>query len=195
MDIWEVEKLELFLIFFIPGFISVKVYDLLIPKERRDFSSSIYEIVGYSALNFAALSWLIFLILTESFYINHKFYYSLSLFFVMFVAPAMWPFVFLKLSEWDPIAKRIVHPVGKPWDFVFEKRESLWVIIHLKDGKKIGGKFFENSFASSYPFEEQIYLEEIWELDEKGEEFIRPIERSKGMIILGEEISGIEFFE
>ena len=30
----------LFLVFFVPGFISLKVYDLFIPSERRDFSKS-----------------------------------------------------------------------------------------------------------------------------------------------------------
>ena len=59
MNIWEADKLVLFLIFFIPGFVSIKVYDLLIPGEQRDFSKSILEVIGYSALNYGALSWFI----------------------------------------------------------------------------------------------------------------------------------------
>ncbi len=39
MNIWEADKLVLFLIFFIPGFVSIKVYDLLIPGEQRDFQN------------------------------------------------------------------------------------------------------------------------------------------------------------
>lgn len=195
MDIWELDKLELFLVFFIPGFISVKVYDLLVPRERRDFSKSLYEIMGYSALNFAALSWLIILTLSESFYIDHKFWYFLSLFFVMFVAPTLWPFVFLKLSTWTPIAKYIIHPFGKPWDFVFSKNKGFWVIVHLTNGEKIGGLLSTNSFVSSYPYEEEIYLEKVWKLDEEGKRFIEPIERSKGIIILEKEISRVELFE
>ena len=31
--------LALFLIFFIPGFITLKVYDLLVPGEARDFQN------------------------------------------------------------------------------------------------------------------------------------------------------------
>ena len=31
------ETFALFLIFFVPGFISIMVYDLRIPGERRDF--------------------------------------------------------------------------------------------------------------------------------------------------------------
>ena len=42
------------------------------------------------------------------------------------------------------------------------------MIIHLKDGRRIGGRFDENSSASSFPAKEQIYIEEVWELDESG---------------------------
>lgn len=194
MNFWQIDKLMLFLIFFIPGFISIKVYDLLVPSERRDFSKSLYEVIGYSTLNFAALSWLIILIHSENFYVAHKGWYFIFLLLIICIAPALWPILFFKLSSWEPIAKHIIHPLKKPWDFVFGKKEAYWVIVHLKDKRKIGGKFAKNSFASSYPSEEQIYLEEVWKLDKAGK-FIRPIKRSKGIIILGKEISSVEFFK
>ena len=40
----------------------------------------------------------------------------------------------------------------------------------------------------------EAFIEEVWKLDEDGR-FIEPIERSKGIIILGKEISSIEFFQ
>ncbi len=194
MDIWQIDKLALFLIFFIPGFISVKIYDLLIPAEERDFSRSLFEVIGYSCLNFAALSWLIILIHLGNFQGKHQIWYFLLLFCIIFIVPVLWPFILLKLSSCKIIAKHIVHPIRKPWDYIFGKKESFWTVVHLKDGRKIGGKFDTNSFASSCPAEEQIYLEEVWELNEKGE-FIKPIERSKGIIILREEILSVEFFK
>ncbi len=194
MDIWQIDKLVLFLVFFIPGFISIKVYDLLIPGERRDFSKSLLEAIGYSSLNFAALSWLIISIHSGNFDVDHKVWYLISLFLIMFVVPVLWPIIFLKFTSWGPLAKYIVHPIQKPWDYIFNKRESSWVIVHLKDGRKIGGKYHINSFSSSYPSEEQIYLEEVWKLDEKNK-FIEPIERSKGIIVLGKEILAVEFFK
>lgn len=194
MDIWQADKMVLFLVLFIPGFISIKVYDLLIPSARRDFSKSLIEVIGYSSLNFAALSWLIILIHSGDFYAHHKACYFTLLFFVMFIAPALWPVLFLKLSSWRPIAKHVIHPIDKPWDYVFAKKEVFWVIVHLKDGRRIGGRFDTDSFASSYPAEEQIYLEEVWKLDEGGR-FVEPIERSRGILILGKEILSVEFFE
>jgi len=78
MDIWNVDKLTLFLVFVLPGFISIKVYDLMVPGERRDFSKSLLEAISYSTLNFGALFWLIALIRRDGFYRGHFILYSLS---------------------------------------------------------------------------------------------------------------------
>lgn len=194
MDIWQLDKLVLFLGFFVPGFISIRIYDLLVPSERRDFSKYLFEAIGYSSLNFAALLWLIILIHSENFYVHCKILYFIFLFIIIFIIPILWPILFLKLSTWTPIARYIIHPIQKPWDYIFGKKEAFWVIIHLKNGRKMGGRYDTNSFSSSYPSEEQIYLEEVWKLD-KNDIFIESIERSKGIIVSAKEISSIEFFK
>ena len=194
MNIWEIDKLQLFLMFVVPGFISIKIYDLIIPGERRDFSKAIVEAIAYSSINFALLSWLIALINSGDFSSKHQIIYAILIIIIMFGFPVLWTVLFLKITEWKPIASKIYHPIQKPWDWYFRKGEPCWVIVHLKDGRKIGGKYDENSFASSFPAEEQIYLEEIWRLDKKGA-FIEQTERSKGMIIFKEEILSVEFFK
>jgi uncharacterized protein DUF6338 len=194
MDIWNVDKLTLFLVFVLPGFISIKVYDLMVPGERRDFSKSLLEAISYSTLNFGALFWLIALIRRDGFYGGHFILYSLSVAMIMVGIPACWPLLFLRLSTWRPIAKHLVHPIRKPWDYVFGKREPFWIIVHLQNGQRIGGWFGIESFASSDPADEQIYLEEAWILDEAGR-FLSPVERSRGIIIMKQEIRAVEFFE
>ena len=92
------------------------------------------------------------------------------------------------------MSTRIINPIPKPWDYVFGKRESYWIIVHFKDGKKIGGRYDTNSFASSYPAEEQIYIEEVWNIDKEGR-FKDKVDRSKGVIISKSDVSAIEFFE
>ena len=106
MDIWEIDKLILFLVFFIPGFISLKVYDLFIAGPRRDFSAAVLEAIGYSALNFAALSWLIVAMHSGGFQAQHRNLYFLAVFAVLFVFPLVWPLVFLRLARVGPIARR-----------------------------------------------------------------------------------------
>ena len=194
MDIFNLNALYLFIIFFIPGFISIKIYDLLIPGEKRDFSSSISEVIAYSCLNYAFLSWLIVLITKNNYYINHTSWFILFVFLILFFAPILWPILFLRIISNELISKYVVNPVPRPWDFIFSKRESYWIIVNLKSGLKIGGLYDTNSYTSSYPIKEQIYLEEVWKLDENGA-FKTPIDRSNGILILGDEISSIEFFK
>lgn len=194
MDIWSADKLTLFLIFFVPGFISIKIYDLLVPGESRDFARAWFDALAYSALNFAALSWLIILIHLDDFPKRHLGWYLFLLLLILIAAPAIWPWVYLRLSSWHPVAKYLVHPIRKPWDYVFGKRETYWVIVHLQDGRRIGGRFDTQSFASSSPAEEQIYLEQVWALDDSGR-FLHAIDRSRGTITIGNQILAVEFFD
>lgn len=194
MDIWQESRLALFLLFFMPGFISIKVYDLLIPGERRDFSKSLLEVVGYSSLNFAPLSPLIILILAGVPLFDNIYFFTLLAMLALFVLPILWPILFVRLQSWPPAAAYLRHPIEKPWDYVFGSKDPFWVIVHLKDGRRVAGKFYSNSFASSYPAEEQIYLEEMWRLDDDGK-FIEPVDRSRGVIVLRSEIALVELFE
>ncbi len=194
MDIWSTDKLVLFLIFFVPGFISMKVYDLMIPGSPREASKSLLDAVSYSTLNFAVLFWLIALIQTNDFYHRHFVLYALAVVAIMVVVPACWPFVYLKLASWGPITRHLTNPIQKPWDYVFGKRIPYWIIVHLKNGVRIGGRFGAKSYASSNPANEQIYLEEVWTLDQEGR-FLKGVEGSRGIIVMQDEIRAVELFE
>ena len=194
MDLWQVDKLLLFLIFFIPGFISIRVYELLIATEKTNFSISLLEAIGFSSLNFAFYSWWIILIHTDQFQHNHPFVYYLSIFFIGFISPILWPFLFLWLTRIRFIKKILLSPIKSAWDYYFNKRESSWVIVNLKNGSRIGGVYSSNSFTSTFPVEKQIYLEELWVLDEKGS-FVERQDRTDGILILEGEIQSLEFYK
>lgn len=84
----DIEKLLLFLVFVVPGFVALKVYDLLIPAERRDFSSSIVEVISFSMVNLAIMSWAILLLIKGQFYKEHQTLFLLSAVGILFVTPA-----------------------------------------------------------------------------------------------------------
>lgn len=194
MDIFNNSSgLLLFVLFFVPGFVSIKVHDLLIASEKRDFSKSFLEAIAFSAINFALLSWLIFPLLYYKIYESNPLIFSVLVFFTILIFPMLWTWIYTKMISSSWLTKHIVHPIKRPWDWFFNKRESCWVIITLKDGRKIGGVFSNKSYASSFPLPEQIYLEVIWNLDQDGR-FVSPVERSKGVIILNDGISTVEFF-
>ena len=95
------------------------------------------------------------------------------------------------MSNW--FQSNAPHPIQKPWDFVFAQRKCYWVIVTLKNEKKIGGLFSSNSFASSTPAPEQIYLEKAWELND-DDRFEKEHVETAGVIILSSEIVTVELF-
>lgn len=192
-DLFE-NNLILFIIFIIPGFISIKIYEMITPVDKRDFSKSIIEVIVYSCFNYAALSWLIYLLLKNQFIIDRTFLYILIIVFILLIFPILWPILLLKIIHWGFIKKIVTNPIPKPWDYVFLKREPYWIIIHLKNGKMVGGIYNTDSYASLYPIEEQLYLQQVWKLDSNGK-FKTPIDRTKGIIVMREDISSIELFK
>lgn len=193
MDIWDESKLAIFIAFVVPGFIAIKTYELLAPSRYTDSSRQLIDAVSYSCLNYGILLWPIYAIETSAIPEGYPNLYVLFWFCVLFLAPIAWVFAWRMLRQWEFLQNIIPHPIQKPWDFVFGQRRCYWVIVTLSDGNKVAGKFGPNSFASSAPSEEQIYLEEEWLLNDEGG-FDRKAEQSAGVIILSSDIRTVEFY-
>ncbi len=112
---------------------------------------------------------------------------------MLLLAPIIWPWLFVRVIQ-PRFAKVFINPIPKPWDVVFRQQGEKWIIVHLVDGRRIGGRFARGSEASSYPAEEQLYLKEVWRLDENGR-FIHPVDRTGGIIVSGKTIEAVEFFD
>jgi hypothetical protein len=184
------ETFALFLVFFVPGFISITVYDALIPGERRDFSKSIFEAIAYSSLNFAALLWLVGIVRTRD--LNPMLWY-LCIFVLLIGMPAVWPLLILRLRRTKWGASRIASPNARVWDEIFAQQVPYWVIVYLKDDRRIGGLYGANSYTSHSPAPPEIYLEETWHVDDKGFTGAR-VKSTAGILIPGADIQAIEFF-
>jgi len=193
MDIWDADKLILFIAFFVPGFITLKVWDLLVPGEVRYPSQSIIEAIAYSCINYALLSWLLILDVRLDLKSSAPVWHGVVIFVILFVAPIVLAFAYWSLRNTDLFLKHFRHPIPKPWDYVFGKQESFWVIVEFFDGTKIGGIYDVDSFSSSFPMEEQIYLQQVWEVN--GDQFLRPVDRSEGVIIWGKYIRCLKFYK
>lgn len=193
MNIWDESKVVIFIAFVVPGFIAIKAYELLAPARHADSSKQVIDAISYSCLNYAILFWPISLIEKNSISVSHPNVYLFFWLFVLFLAPILWVVAWRLLRQWSFVQNIIPHPIQKPWDFVFSQRHPCWIIVTLKDGEKVAGKFGHKSFASSAPSEEQIYLEEEWLLNEDGG-FERQAEQSAGIIILSSEIRSVELY-
>ena len=193
MDIWEQDKLLLFIAFVIPGFISLKAYELFFPSQQADSSKQIVEAVTYSCINYALLFWAIVYVEAHKIRQESEFLYFIFYVFVLFIAPILWAWIWNRIRLSNAFQKNAPHPVEKPWDYVFRQRIPYWVIVTLKDGKKIAGSYDSKSFSSSAPAIDQIYLEETWVLNADGG-FERPREETSGILIVSNEMVSVEFF-
>ncbi|WP_277623049.1 DUF6338 family protein [Burkholderia seminalis] len=191
VDITSVDKLYLAVLFLIPGFVCMKTYSIF-NGERLDASKALVDALAYSCLIYAAFSWAIYWVQTIGRYQLPLFCYVVFWTAILFLVPAggavSW--FFLRRTRW--MASLLPHPLGKAWDYVFSRREPSYVIITLTSGKRVGGAYGGDSFASSYPYDEQIYVEEVWDLDEE-QGFSQRHVRSRGMLISANNIESIEF--
>lgn len=194
MELLELEKLKIFIFFLMPGFISIQAYQLMVPSEYKASTDKIIEAVTYSCINFALLFFPIQYIEQSALEFEHPLLHALFYICVLFVFPVLWVLAFLSLRNLDFFQRKMPHPIAKPWDFVFSQRKKYWVIVTLKTGEKVAGRYSSKSFTSSNPAPEQIYLEETWVLD-KDDSFTRPRQNSEGILILSDEIKTIELFK
>lgn len=172
----------------------MKMYSVIQPGAHKDSSKAILDVVTYSCINYAILLPAIFSVERYGIYHSNPFWYYVFYFFALLVFPASLPGILIKLRKLDFVKQRLPHPTGKPWDYFFSLGVPCWVIVTLKDGQKIGGRFDSGSFASSSPENEQIYLQEHWVLNDDGG-FERERTDTLGIIILSNEIVTVELFK
>lgn len=84
------------------------------------------------------------------------------------------------MADW----KWILPRAPSAWDSVFNRaaKSGCWVIIELNDGTRVGGKFGSQSFASGFPNQGELYLEELWELDPQ-DFFIQAMPGRQGLLL------------
>lgn len=117
------------------------------------------------------------------------------MFFLLIGMPALWPVLFLRIRKHPRVARRIASPYATVWDDIFAKQTPYWVIVHLKDQRRIGGLYGKKSIASHSPAPPEIYLEEVWYVDENGGLTGAMVNSTAGILIMGSDILALEFFE
>lgn len=184
-----------FLLFFIPGYLFLRTHSLKIPCEKMDFAKDLYEIIAISALN--NIIWAIplyYIFITNA----NIIILSTCLLFALIISPIAFAFLWIRISNMKFYKKHFLnHQYATPWEAVFMGGQSFWIIVTLKNNKKIAGKFQEKSYASAYPSPKEIFIEEVWDVDETGyfKDKRYPNAKTAGILILENEISTIELLK
>jgi len=83
-----------------------------------------------------------------------------------------------------------IHPVDSAWDFRFGSCGRCWVQVTLKDGTEWAGLFGSGSFASTDSSERDIYIEQVYSVDDEG----AWVSRTSGVLLSGDQVQSIEFW-
>jgi hypothetical protein len=183
--------------FIVPGFIAMKVYDLTVATERRNFGNSLIEVVSFSLLNLLLWSWLLLLIDVKTFPFDHPWWTYVLTILVTVLSPLGLAILFRKTLDWPLLRGILLDPSPTGWDAFFDRREPCWILFHLKDDDNtaVGGYFGLESSASSYPYKQQAYVQELWRVDQDTYQFLKKVDRTRDGIISAEECRFIELFE
>ena len=82
-----------------------------------------------------------------------------------------------------------IHPTPTAWEDCFSDTVVQFVLVKLKNGNQFGGKLNTDCFISSDVENQDIYISEIYEIDDQNQWN----EQNRGVFISNGEISSIEF--
>ncbi|MBU1262924.1 hypothetical protein KJ640_08275 [bacterium] len=186
------------IIFIIPGFICEWAFSLLVSRKEKEATYLILECITLSCLYYAFFSWAIVLIFHYKIY-EYIVWFAIILSLLLFILPIIVGYGFGKAIFSNRLRRfrewlGITIPIPKAWDCYFGRSIPCWVLITLNDGVKIGGFWGPDSFVSSFPSPEDIYLEILVKVDENGN-FGEVEKDTRGALIERERIKIIEFFK
>jgi hypothetical protein len=179
-------KLAIVALFALPGFISLRVWSLIFPTSELPLKDQLGEALSFGILNAMICAPLFFLLLPATPFTL----YGLAI-LTLVVLPAIWPFPALWLMRALQRANVILVTSRSAWDDVFLRDEPYFVIVHLKDGARVGGYYGSNSFAGLHPLSGHLYLEQLWYTDDQGR-FTSAVQDSRGLILRPQDYKYIE---
>ncbi len=150
--------------------------DLLLPEQSGKTTTAIYSVLSQESGDRSPLHWLL----------------------IVFVVPALVGFFLgfnvqrnLLRSALRLLRINLVHAIPTAWDWKFGDRKAQWVLVTLNDGTQFAGFFGSNSFISTSPGERDMYIQYLYDIDNKNN--WTPRGRS-GVLITSGKIKTIEFW-
>src|ERR1051325_10895554 len=157
----SIQAVVVIALFLMPGFIARSVLSAIYPTAAPSDSRLALTAITLSFLNYGTWSWLLVLSWRRHWYESASFLSFLAV-LVLFVSPVVGTLTFTKLAQTNAGRQArevfgIRHPTPKAWDYFFGKGAPCWIVITLKSGRVMGGYYGTESFASSFPNEEDLY--------------------------------------
>lgn len=193
----HVETILAFMVFMLPGFLSLRAYEAARGGEGRKINESLVDVAIYS---FATDVLWCPVILAEQHIATAWLRWAATIisFLIGFLGTAL-----LVGWGWYHVQRRLAQsgivrdPVAKPWDKMFQRISDegldVGIVLTLKDGQRLGGHYLTPGFASRHPADEQLHIGETWIIDPDTGAFAERVEGTYGFIIDKSDILTIEF--
>jgi hypothetical protein len=92
------------------------------------------------------------------------------------------------------IGLRLTHHVPAAWDYAFSQMiKGTYVLVKLQDGTEYAGLMGKGSFASTATEERDLYIEQVWQIEESGP--WKRVEPKRSVLLCGRDIRWVEIFE
>jgi hypothetical protein len=200
MSLDDVETVFLAFAFIVPGFVAHATLALFLPRRAEAPQLTLIRFLTLSAVNYAVWSWLLYLVVTTSFFQERNALAAVAWVWVMLAAPILLGLALaeaLKRPQLYGLLQRVglrpIHVIPTAWDWRFDRMaKPHWVLVTLLDGSFVAGLFGTESFASSDPTERDIYIEQIYEISSTGTWSMAS--KGKGILVPAREIRHIEIY-
>jgi hypothetical protein len=184
---------------FVPGFIYAAVLSKFVPRHESTLREFVLlRLFTATAFNYAVCSPIIYLLVTDSIFVNKPAAQGIAWLAVIFVAPVLLALIAAGASQQGlletfsrSLKLRPISPIPTGWDWIFGRTDPCYVLVTLRDGSKVAGYFGTQSMASSDRTCRDLYLEDAFVPLDEGP--WRQVEGSKGIYIEGSQIAVIEF--
>jgi hypothetical protein len=190
-----VEQLLAFAALVVPGFISLRVYDMRRGGEGRKVNEVLIDVIVYSfatdLIGIAALA----LISTTVPIPAQPLVKGIAVCLIFLLAPVGFAAVWFDVQK--ALKRSGVFPdtLTNPWDRMMERvvreRLDLGVILTLKDGRKIGARLGATGDLASD--RDGLLLGEVWTIDEAGATLREALPGSCGILVSRADCQTIEF--
>jgi hypothetical protein len=192
-----VEQVLAFAALVVPGFISLRVYEMKRGGDSRKANESLVDVIVYSCATdvvaFGALA-LVSRFVPAQTQTAAKLIVAVAGFIVVPVVLAL---------VWFDFRERMVHcgivpdSASNPWDALFQRaakeRVELAVLLTMRDGRKIGARLRDPAQIASRSGADDVLLDEVWTIDQDRATFVEAVPGSFGMLVHKADCETIEF--
>jgi hypothetical protein len=188
----DVTTAGLFMLVVFPGLISINVYRLIMPARPLDWTTALLQGLVYSTVNFVLGLPILYLLVFGADPVTHPARYLAAALLVLLVTPVLWPVAVVGALRSRRFLKRVQIAYPTAWDFFFDAREPVFVLVHMNNGALLAGLFGPESYVGTYPNDGEMYLEAVYALNaerEIGEE----LPNTRGVLLQRSQYSYVEF--